>query len=141
MTPQDRFLVVAPVAAGKEPALRALLHSMNAEPGIADARNGVVPFAQFERLHFARFVILDDRTVGDIAAHGVTPPLAWDYLMLPLDALTESIPMALSHEIGHACGLDHVNDASNLMMQGSVNDGLYDWQIAGVRTSRHCVYI
>ena len=74
-------------------------------------------------------------------SHGVTPGLAWDYLMLPLDALTERVPMALAHEIGHACGLDHVDDATNLMKQGSVNDGLYDWQIAGVRTSRHCVYI
>ena len=58
MTPQDRFLVVAPVAAGKESALRALLHSMNAEPGMAEPRNGVVPFAQFDRLHFARLALL-----------------------------------------------------------------------------------
>ena len=33
----------------------------------------MVPFARFERLHFARFVVLDDRTGDDIAAHGVTP--------------------------------------------------------------------
>jgi hypothetical protein len=73
MTPQDRFLVVAPVAAGKEPALRTLLHSMNAEPGLADPRNGVVPFAQFERLHFARLALLDDALQADLRAHGVEP--------------------------------------------------------------------
>jgi hypothetical protein len=73
MTPQDHFLVVAPVAAGKEPALRALLHSMNAEPGIADPKNSVVPFAQFERLHFARFALLDDALQADLRVHGVEP--------------------------------------------------------------------
>jgi len=73
MTPQDHFLVVAPVAAGKEPALRALLHSMNAEAGMADPRNGVVPFAQFERLHFARLVLLDDALQADLRIHGVEP--------------------------------------------------------------------
>ncbi|HEX7437009.1 MAG TPA: hypothetical protein VF308_09885 [Caldimonas sp.] len=73
MTPQDHFLVVAPVAAGKEPALRALLHSMNTEPGMADPRNGVVPFAQFDRLHFARLVLLDDALQADLRVHGVEP--------------------------------------------------------------------
>jgi len=73
MTPQDHFLVVAPVAAGKEPALRALLHSMNAEPGMADPRNAVVPFALFERLHFARLMLLDDALQADLRAHGVEP--------------------------------------------------------------------
>ena len=73
MTPQDHFMVVAPVAAGKEPALRALLHSMNAEPGMADPSNAVVPFAQFERLHFARLVLLDDALQADLRVHGVEP--------------------------------------------------------------------
>ena len=53
-------MVVAPVAAGKEAALRALLGSMNSAPGIADPRNAVVPFGAFEQLHFARLVVLDD---------------------------------------------------------------------------------
>jgi hypothetical protein len=33
----------------------------------------LVPFAQFDRLHFARFVILDHRTAEDILAHGYAP--------------------------------------------------------------------
>ena len=46
---------------------------MNRRPGVVDPENGLVPFGRFERLHFARFVVLDDRTADDIAAHGVTP--------------------------------------------------------------------
>jgi len=73
MTPQDHFLVVAPVSAGKEAGLRALLRSMNAEPGMADPRNGIVPFGEFERLHFARLVLLDDALQVDLRVHGVEP--------------------------------------------------------------------
>jgi hypothetical protein len=80
MTPQDRFMVVAPVAAGKEAALRALLAAMNAEPGMADPDNTVVPFRAFERLHFARLVVLDDSLQVDLEAHGVRPPRLPTYL-------------------------------------------------------------
>jgi hypothetical protein len=74
MTPQASFAVAAALADGREGDLRALLASMNRRPGVADPDNGLVPFGRFERLHFARFVVLDDQTVKDIAAHGVTPP-------------------------------------------------------------------
>jgi hypothetical protein len=73
MTPQDHFLVVAPIATGKEAGLRALLNSMNAEPGMADPRNDIVPFAQFDRLHFARLALLDDALQADLRAHGGEP--------------------------------------------------------------------
>jgi len=73
MTPQDHFLVAAPIAAGKEADLRALLASMNAAPGMADPRNAVVPFGAFERLHFARLVVLDDALQADLEAYGVRP--------------------------------------------------------------------
>ncbi|HET7231909.1 MAG TPA: hypothetical protein VFJ16_17990 [Longimicrobium sp.] len=73
MTPQDHFMVAAPVAAGREAALRLLLASMNAAPGTADPGNAVVPFGAFERLHFARLVILDDALQADLRAHGVEP--------------------------------------------------------------------
>ena len=74
MTPQSSFAVVAALETGRQDDLRALLASMNRRPGVVDPENGLVPFGRFERLHFARFVVLEDRTVGDIAAHGVTPP-------------------------------------------------------------------
>ena len=73
MTPQSSFAVVAALEDGRESELRALLASMNRRPGVADPDNGLVPFGRFDRLHFARFVVLDDQTAKDIAAHGVTP--------------------------------------------------------------------
>jgi hypothetical protein len=74
VTPQSSFAVVAEIETGRQHDLRALLASMNRRPGLVDPENGLVPFGRFERLHFARFVVLDDPTGGDIAAHGVTPP-------------------------------------------------------------------
>ena len=63
-------MVAAPVAAGREADLRALLATMNTSPGVADPSNALVPFGRFEGLHVARFVILKDETVGDVAAYG-----------------------------------------------------------------------
>ncbi len=71
MTPQSPFMVVAPVAPGREAALRALLDSMNTAPGLADPHNALLPFGRFERLHFARLAVLDDPTLADIEAHGL----------------------------------------------------------------------
>ena len=73
MTPQSTFMIVAPIAAGDEGTLRGILAEMNRSPGRVDAANALVPFAAFERLHFARFVILDDRTGGDVAVYGLPP--------------------------------------------------------------------
>jgi hypothetical protein len=74
MTPQSEFMVVAPVAAERIGELRALLSSMNDHPGMAKRDNPIVPFGRFEKLHFARFVILDDQTVGDFADLGAPIP-------------------------------------------------------------------
>ena len=74
MTPQSQFLLVAQVTPDRERGLRELLKTMNSKPGMADPTNAVLPFEQFERLHFARLVVLDDPTLGDIEAHGVSRP-------------------------------------------------------------------
>ena len=81
MTPQSQFMVVATIAARCEPGLRLLLGTMNAEPGIADPRNVLLPFGEFDRLHYARLVILEDATLGDIAAHGLPTPSFQKYLV------------------------------------------------------------
>ena len=47
---------------------------MNIRPGVVNPHNPVVPFAQFDRLHFARLIILADPTLDDIREHGVPPP-------------------------------------------------------------------
>ncbi len=80
MTPQSQFMVVARVAPGGERGLRELLETMNSKPGMADPANAVVPFGQFERLHFARLAVLDDPTLGDIEAHGIPRPSLPVYL-------------------------------------------------------------
>lgn len=73
-------MLVAPLAAGREPGLRELLGSMNAAPGMANPRNAVLPFGAFERLHFARLVLLDDALQVDLEAHGLPRPRLPTYL-------------------------------------------------------------
>jgi hypothetical protein len=67
-------MVVARIADSREADLRALLATMNSEPGIADPRNPLLPFGDFDRLHFARFVILEDATTVDFAVLGLPVP-------------------------------------------------------------------
>ncbi|MDB5894992.1 MAG: hypothetical protein JWQ88_2523 [Rhodoferax sp.] len=74
MTPQSHFMVVARVGPGQEPGLRLLLNAMNREPGMADPANEIVPFGRFERLHFARLVLLDDALQADLQAYGRPAP-------------------------------------------------------------------
>jgi hypothetical protein len=73
-------MVVAPIAAGREASLGQVLSSMNSAPGVADPLNAVLPFGQFERLHFARLVVLDDPTLADLEAYGLPPPKLPVYL-------------------------------------------------------------
>jgi hypothetical protein len=74
MTPQSHFMMVAPIAPPRASDLRALLATMNVQPGVVNPQNDLIPFGQFERLHFARFIILDDPTLDDITVYGVPRP-------------------------------------------------------------------
>ena len=74
MTPQAEFFVLAPVIPAREADLRRLLASMNEAPGRLKPDNGIIPFAQFDRLHVARLLIIDDKTVGDNQVYNVIPP-------------------------------------------------------------------
>ena len=58
-------MVTAPVRPGREQDLRALLATMNSEPGVVDPHNALVPFGRFEDIHVARFVVAEDNTVAD----------------------------------------------------------------------------
>jgi hypothetical protein len=73
MTPQSNFMVVAPIKPGRETELRQLLDSMNRARGEVDPNNELLPFAEFDTLHFARFIILDDKTTEDVRVYGLTP--------------------------------------------------------------------
>lgn len=74
-------MVLAPLADGRESGLRALLGTMNRAPGMADPDNAILPFGAFARLHFARFVLLDDPTLVDIEAYGLRPSKTPLYLV------------------------------------------------------------
>jgi hypothetical protein len=76
MTPQSTFMIVAAIREGQMDGLRSLLASMNKTLGHADPQNGLVPFGRFDRLHVARFVILELNTADDIRAYGLMPH-AW----------------------------------------------------------------
>jgi hypothetical protein len=65
-------MVVAPIDPRREAELRGLLASMNDAPGRVNAANALVPFGEFDTLHFARFVILDDKTQEDVRVYGLT---------------------------------------------------------------------
>src|SRR6266853_970482 len=71
MTPQANFMVLAAIDPTRETKLRALLASMNEAPGRVNTTNALIPFAQFDTLHFARFVILDDKTLEDVRVYGI----------------------------------------------------------------------
>jgi hypothetical protein len=73
MTPQANFMVLAPIARPREAELRQLLASLNDAPGRVNANNGLIPFAQFDALHFARLVILDDKTLDEVRVYGGRP--------------------------------------------------------------------
>lgn len=77
MTPQSSFMILAPVNPQREAELRRLLESMNDAPGRVNAHNSLIPFGQFGRLHFARFVILDDKTLDDVRVYGGEPARAY----------------------------------------------------------------
>ncbi|MBA2483190.1 MAG: hypothetical protein H0V39_01985 [Nitrosomonas sp.] len=75
MTPQFTFMIASTVRVGELKNLRTLLASMNNDdvPGHADPNNRLMPFGRFDRLHFARFVIIEAKTAHEITEFGVTP--------------------------------------------------------------------
>ncbi len=73
MTPQSTFLISAVIRDGQMENLRNLLGSMNGTGGRVDPENVLVPFGRFDRLHVARFVILEAKTADDIKVFGLAP--------------------------------------------------------------------
>jgi len=93
MTPQSAFMVAAPIRPGQGAALRALLASMNRAPGMVDPNNALFPFARFDQLHVARFVILYDETLDDLAVYGTSFPDApvWLVFLGDCDGAVDSM--------------------------------------------------
>jgi hypothetical protein len=72
MMPQANLFIAAPLKRDCEAELEGLLASMNVAPGRVNPANSIVPFGEFDGLHFARFVILRDQTLEDIrTAYGL----------------------------------------------------------------------
>ena len=65
MTPQSTFMIVADIVDGHEEELRALIEQMNTSPGVVDPHNTLFPFADFDRLHVARFLILGSNVLKE----------------------------------------------------------------------------
>jgi len=80
MTSQSSFFVLAPVTPAREAELRRLLAAMNDAPGRLKA-DGPIPFSQFDTLHYARLLIVDDKTVGDNQVYGLATPIYPLYLV------------------------------------------------------------
>jgi hypothetical protein len=116
VTPQDQLTALAPIQPARLDSLRATLEAMNAPSGMADPANEIVPFGTFERLHFARFVILDDPTLADIEAYGIAPQRFPTYLAFiwdcdgPAHSLLEEFctrcQPGLSRIFSHCAGFD-----------------------------------
>lgn len=64
-------MVLVPIEPSREGELRELLASMNEGPGRVNASNELIPFAKFDQLHFARLLILDDKTTADVEVYGL----------------------------------------------------------------------
>lgn len=75
-------MVLAVVEPGRETEIRGLLKSMNFDAGRVDPDNSLIPFTKFDRLHFARVLLLDDKTTGDVTAHGLPVSIQPLYLAL-----------------------------------------------------------
>src|SRR3954453_8822244 len=78
MIPQDRFFIVAKVPDSNVDGLRSFLKTMTfpEQTGFADPANSLVPFGEFETIHFARFAVLADNTLKD--REGYYPPSRFD---------------------------------------------------------------
>lgn len=120
MLPQSCFTIMAPIVTAREGELRALLETLNVSPGVADPRNALVPFGEFERLHFARWVIQEDATLGDLTAHGRPTPIYPKYLAFMgdcdgsahamLDELSQRAGAGLRAIFSHCAGFDANGD-------------------------------
>ncbi len=108
MTPQSHFMIVAAIQPDRIGALRELLATMNSAAGAVDPDNALVPFARFDRLHVARFVVLDDQTLDDFEQYGQSFADAPIYLAFlgDCDGLAATMLDELAAQAG--AGLDRI---------------------------------
>jgi hypothetical protein len=115
VTPQSHFMVVAPIASGREASLRRLLGSMNRAPGVVDPLNEVLPFGRCERLHFARLVLLDATTTTPV--YLVFMGDADGALQDVMASLAASAEAGLRQLFSHCAGFDARSDVLRWMLR------------------------
>ena len=115
MTPQSNFMVLAPIIPERESDLRKVLDSMNDGRGRVNPNNALIPFAQFENLHFARLLILDDNSLEDRAIYGLRSDFPLQFAFLGdidgeeetfLKELAQSAPEGLRRLFSCCCDFD-----------------------------------
>lgn len=149
MIGQGHIMILAPVRRERVEALRSLLATLNAAPGLADPQNRLVPFASFENIHVARFVILDDETLEDRRAYPDSRlPEEQIYLTFiadcdgPGEALLEDLAAragdGLRQIFGHCDGVDDATDLLEWMRARDVRPTTYyvNWVGRTVRQVR-----
>ena len=111
MIPQDTFMVAAPIRTEAKASLYQLLGRMNLRPGVVDPANPLLPFQNFHTIHFARFVVLEDQTLSDLAAYHESFPNAPVYLVFlgDCDGPSAHLLQELAREAGPhgGTGLHH----------------------------------
>jgi hypothetical protein len=87
MKPPDCFIVIAEIPDARVEDLRALLATttLPGAPGAADPANPILPFANYDTIHFARLVVLEDHTLADRAPYPQLPKTEPIWLCLMAD--------------------------------------------------------
>ena len=79
--------------------------------------------------------------VRSMSTHnGCSLGAAADYVTVEAKTL-KSTRRLLAHEVAHACGLWHTENAANLMFPRGPGEELAHWQAAVLRTSRHVTHL
>jgi hypothetical protein len=121
MIPQDSFIVLAETPPDQVGGLRSLLATMNFAhcAGFADPANPLLPFGDFKTIHFARFVVLADNTLGDRAGYPQLPADEPVYLCFMADCDGDADELlariaqkagGLREIFGHCKGFDRTTD-------------------------------
>lgn len=130
MTPQSNFLILAVIQPDKLADLRQLLAGMTSNPGYADPHNSLIPFAQLDTLHVARFTILESNTADDIRHYGIDP-VEWRPTLVFLGdcdgpaktLLTNMVALAesgLTRIFSHCVGFDEKKSLLRWMLERNI---------------------
>jgi hypothetical protein len=102
MTPQANFMILASIKQGCEEELRKFLESMNDAPGQLNVNNPLIPFTQFNTLHFARLIILKDNSLNDVRAYGGVPVATYPLYLAFLGDIDGDVDTFFDELVRHA---------------------------------------